>query len=296
MRERHPPTSAKLGRRLGRGTVHGGRGQIHGGSARHGRGLRVFGLRAFGLRAFGLRAVGLRAFGLRVVGFGRRRLRYRRSGRLSGSRPSTGAAARWRHQRAFQSSRQRRSGRRPAWIRPRSCRRSCRSARVDGDGARLRTRIRCGSRAFEWPVQRRGRSQRLHTRLVLAVHHPSSITHPPRGRQVPVPWLPCPGTSSAAAPAATLSRSTVRWRRPATGHLPPGPRRHGQAALRRRGHRPGRGWLRRWCPGSRRGWLLRRRLRLLTRPSRGPTGGRALPGAGTSGTLRRHLPGRSHDA
>ena len=59
-------------------------------------------------------------------------------------------------------------------------------------------------------------------RPVVTVAHACRPRRPPpveyhscsANRQIHVPWVACPGTSSAAAPAATPSRSTVRWRRP----------------------------------------------------------------------------------
>ena len=50
--------------------------------------------------------------------------------------------------------------------------------------------------------------------VVLAVHHPSSITHVGVDVRSGRTLVPCPGTSSAAAPAATPSRSVDRWPRP----------------------------------------------------------------------------------
>lgn len=79
--------------------------------------------------------------------------------------------------------------------------------------------------------------------------------------------------------------------------LPAGTRRHGPAPLHRRGHRSG--WQRpgRWGVRSRRRWLLRRWLRLLTAGRPRPGGRpRTLPVTRSGGTLGRHVPGRSHDA
>lgn len=49
---------------------------------------------------------------------------------------------------------------------------------------------------------------------LVAVCHPSSITHVPVDVRSGRTLMSCPGTSSVAAPAATPSRSTARWPRP----------------------------------------------------------------------------------
>ena len=148
-------------------------------------------------------------------------------------------------------------------------------------GRRGRGTLRTGSGAAPEPSSgpssgAAGRSG-CSTRVVLAVHHLSSITHAPRTVRSVVPWCHAP----VRVPLPRLRRH-LRGQPSDGGAGEPAscPQGHADTVkLSPRSRSPAAVAVPAGAAGARRWRLLRRRLRLLIGPNSPPPGGPALPGA-----------------